>query len=589
MLRVAVTFLLGTILCDAAPVNLNAKKPGHSHVVPTYFRRQFADGKLIDSQGPDYAKGISTPIIDEISFADLESSASIKIHPFVVENGAKVTVSWNGVLNPTRNDWIAIACPRNEKSERRLDHFFVSASPTWQDGRGSQEVHVFNLRQKCEFRYFRNGAANSRLVARSNVLGFENGDKAPLQGRIALTGDPTEMRVMWTAAKVEKHVVRYGPSKKSLDMSAEGKSWTYKASDMCGPAANSTGFKDPGYMFDVLLTKLKPATTYFYSYGSEGAMSPIQNFTTAPVIGDQTPYKFIVYGDMGVSTFPRADETAKLMLQEYRENDVKFIFHNGDISYARGQEYIWDQWHAIIEPYSTILPYMVGIGNHEQDHTSGGSKDPSHAPGNGFHPLWGNYGDDSGGECGVPMYNRFHMPDNGNKLWWYSYDYGMVHMIMMSTEHDYTVGSRQHKWLENDLAKVDRKKTPWILIGGHRAMYSSENIPSDYAVSLGMQRGFEDLLYKYRVDMAFWAHYHSYERTCKVYKEECRDDGITHIVVGTAGMSLDGDYWLDKNWSKYHENAYGYGRVTVANSSSLLYEWIRNKDQVVRDKVWIHK
>lgn len=62
---------------------------------------------------------------------------------------------------------------------------------------------------------------------------------------------------------------------------------------------------------------------------------------------------------------------------------------------------------------------MVGIGNHEQDHLSGGSKDPSGAPGEGWHPWWGNFGDDSGGECGVPMYYRFHMPDNGNALWWY--------------------------------------------------------------------------------------------------------------------------------------------------------------------------
>ena len=71
------------------------------------------------------------------------------------------------------------------------------------------------------------------------------------------------------------------------------------------------------------------------------------------------------------------------------------------------QAYLWDQWHAIIEPYSTLMPYMVGIGNHEQDHTVGGEKDPSGAKGEGFHPSWGNYGGDSGGECGVPMFNRY--------------------------------------------------------------------------------------------------------------------------------------------------------------------------------------
>ena len=65
-------------------------------------------------------------------------------------------------------------------------------------------------------------------------------------------------------------------------------------------------------------------------------MSPFYNFTTALLPGDKTPYKFIAYGDMGVDGFPQAKETAKRMVEEYRENDIKLIFHNGDISYARG-------------------------------------------------------------------------------------------------------------------------------------------------------------------------------------------------------------------------------------------------------------
>ena len=58
----------------------------------------------------------------------------------------------------------------------------------------------------------------------------------------------------------------------------------------------------------------------------------------------------------------------------------------------------------------------------------------------------------------------------------YSYDYGIVHFIMMSTEHDFRDGSRQYKWLENDLKNVDRKKTPWVVLGGHRPMYSSQEL-----------------------------------------------------------------------------------------------------------------
>lgn len=46
---------------------------------------------------------------------------------------------------------------------------------------------------------------------------------------------------------------------------------------------------------------------------------------------------------------------------------------------------------------------------------------------------------------------------------------------MMSTEHNFEPGSRQYLWLENDLKKIDRKKTPWVIIGGHRPMYDSQD------------------------------------------------------------------------------------------------------------------
>ena len=42
-----------------------------------------------------------------------------------------------------------------------------------------------------------------------------------------------------------------------------------------------------------------------------------------------------------------------------------------------------------IEPTTSRVPYMVGIGNHEYDHITGGNKDPSGASGpGGFRPEW---------------------------------------------------------------------------------------------------------------------------------------------------------------------------------------------------------
>ena len=104
----------------------------------------------------------------------------------------------------------------------------------------------------------------------------------------------------------------------------------------------------------------------------------------------------------------------------------------------------------------------------------------------------------------------------------------------------------------------------------------------DYVISLGMQQSFEDLLYKYKVDMAFWAHYHSYERTCALYKNTCTPGAPVHIVVGTAGKDVDVEDHFQMNWSLYYENNYGYGRLTQANRSALLWEWVENDSGKVR-------
>ena len=59
-------------------------------------------------------------------------------------------------------------------------------------GYGSLEFKLMNMRQKYVFGFFRGGLSNPTLVAISNTVSFENYNE-PLQGHLALTGDPTEM------------------------------------------------------------------------------------------------------------------------------------------------------------------------------------------------------------------------------------------------------------------------------------------------------------------------------------------------------------------------------------------------------------
>ena len=64
-------------------------------------------------------------------------------------------------------------------------------------------------------------------------------------------------------------------------------------------------------------------------------MSDVRSFRTQPPTGPDVSFSFVVYGDMGVSAVPGAHDTAKYMIEE-AANGRSFVFHVGDISYARG-------------------------------------------------------------------------------------------------------------------------------------------------------------------------------------------------------------------------------------------------------------
>lgn len=42
-----------------------------------------------------------------------------------------------------------------------------------------------------------------------------------------------------------------------------------------------------------------------------------------------------------------------------------------------------------------------------------------------------------------------------------------------------------------------------------------------------------------KVDLALWAHHHSWQRFCRIYEDKCDDDnGIYHAVIGMGGKEL---------------------------------------------------
>jgi hypothetical protein len=54
-----------------------------------------------------------------------------------------------------------------------------------------------------------------------------------------------------------------------------------------------------------------------------------------------------------------------------------------------------------------------------------------------------------------------------------SYAHGPVLVVVISTETNFTVGSKQWLWLDAQLSAVDRSQTPFVIVSGHRPFYTS--------------------------------------------------------------------------------------------------------------------
>ena len=173
----------------------------YGHPIPTYFSRLNPDGSLLGVNSPDFrlkvnffdVKGISSklnPIQDR--------KTHLKVVPDIVENGAEVEVFWRSENNSSKTDFIALYCPLNDKHSSYLDYLLLNETrSSFVNGEWKFKVKLFNMRVDCEMRYFHREGRNAYLKAKSNVVRFNRDE--PLQGRIALTGNPSEMRIMWTS------------------------------------------------------------------------------------------------------------------------------------------------------------------------------------------------------------------------------------------------------------------------------------------------------------------------------------------------------------------------------------------------------
>jgi hypothetical protein len=187
---------------------------------------------------------------------------------------------------------------------------------------------------------------------------------------------------------------------------------------------------------------------------------------------------------------------------------------------------------------------------------------------------------------------------------YYSWDQGLVHFVGIDTEFDYLGGTAaeiqaQRDWLLQDLAKVDRRKRPWIVAYGHKHMWmDSQNF-----------RPLENMLNDAGVNVYLAGHQHNLQRyfpmdelvpdmSCVVdgYKYvDCQN--MTSIIVGSAG-NREGLYTSNAGGSRLavFKQLYGYGVFEAVNQTHLHWVWTATADNSMniypdpatapKDEVW---
>ncbi|KAB2631554.1 purple acid phosphatase 22-like [Pyrus ussuriensis x Pyrus communis] len=372
-------------------------------------------------------------------------------------------------------------------------------------------------------------------------------DEDPQQVHISLVGKD-HMRVSWvTESNHVKSIVEYGKESGIYNGKATGEHTSYKYF-----------LYSSGKIHHVTIGPLEPATTYFYRCGGSG---PEFSFKTPPL---KLPLEFAVAGDLGQT------EWTNSTLQHIGSMDYDVLLLPGDLSYADTQQPLWDSFGRIVEPYASKRPWMVTEGNHEIESI------PIINP------------------TGFKAYNaRWPMPyqeSGSTSNLYYSFEVAGTHVIMLGSYADFDVKSDQYKWLQADLAKIDRKVTPWIVVLLHAPWYNSNNAHKGEGES--MRKAMEELLYNARVDVVFAGHVHAYERFTRVYNNKADPCGPVYMTIGDGG-NREGLALKFENpaspLSLYREPSFGHGRLRVLNETHAFWGWHRNNESnsVVKDQVWL--
>ncbi len=291
------------------------------------------------------------------------------------------------------------------------------------------------------------------------------------------------------------------------------------------PAAGER-YTDDGqnvFLHTARLDKLTPQTNYEYRLiaGDEGT-----DWTPLRTDGDG-PFKALIFPDSQSSDYT---DWKNLAGDAFRRNpDAAFFTNLGDLV-DNGEEHSqWDAWFDAVAPFADRIPFAPVMGNHET-----------------YDKKW---------EVRPPLayLALFAPPENGSQdflRYYYSFDFGDVHFIVLNTQWAETDDLRpglleeQLTWLPEDAAASDKK---WKVVMLHKDVlqYRIGKRPERKEGFSEFGRAFMPLFDDLGVDAVLSAHLHTYRNRGHIRDFRRDPAGPLYLLTGVAGNVRYPGLWID--------------------------------------------
>jgi hypothetical protein len=135
-------------------------------------------------------------------------------------------------------------------------------------------------------------------------------------------------------------------------------------------------------------------------------------------------------------------------------------------------------------------------------------------------------------------------------------------------------------WLETQLSSVAAQNAAWRFIWAHKPIYSTGTHGADGSISEGTSIvNFRSLCDRYKVNIVFSGHDHSYERSKLIHNGQVADStnnipatasGTVYLLTGGGGAPLYSVVVMPPWWRKFGQSVYEFCFIQAGSDSLVM-------------------